>query len=58
MDPLAQERVIRLACASASVTPADLAAVELHGTGTPLGDPVEVANELYESGFRTGLEPV
>ena len=43
VDPLAQERVIRMACASASVTPASLAAVELHGTGTPLGDPVEVS---------------
>ena len=43
VDPLAQERVIRLACASASMTPAALTAVELHGTGTPLGDPVEAA---------------
>ncbi|CAE7269691.1 mpaC, partial [Symbiodinium microadriaticum] len=43
VDPLAQERVIRMACESASVTPASLAAVELHGTGTPLGDPVEVS---------------
>ncbi|CAE7231115.1 PKS40 [Symbiodinium sp. CCMP2592] len=43
VDPLAQERVIRLACASASVTPTDLAAVELHGTGTPLWDPVEIS---------------
>ncbi|CAE7362225.1 ppsC, partial [Symbiodinium sp. CCMP2456] len=43
VDPLAQERVIRMACASASITTAGLTAVELHGTGTPLGDPVEVS---------------
>ncbi|CAE7660866.1 orfB, partial [Symbiodinium microadriaticum] len=41
VEPRAQERVIRLACASAQVAPGDLAALELHGTGTPLGDPVE-----------------
>ena len=44
VDPLAQERVIRMACASASITTASLTAVELHGTGTPLGDPVEARN--------------
>ncbi|CAE7945630.1 PKS40, partial [Symbiodinium necroappetens] len=43
VEPRAQERVIRLACASARVAPGDLAALELHGTGTPLGDPVEIS---------------
>ena len=41
VDPISQERVIRDACADAGVTPSALAAVEMHGTGTRLGDPVE-----------------
>ncbi|MER7842083.1 SDR family NAD(P)-dependent oxidoreductase [Streptomyces sp. NPDC096040] len=39
----AQQDVLRLACAAAGVFPAELHYVELHGTGTPLGDPVEAA---------------
>nr|WP_225829074.1 type I polyketide synthase [Streptomyces sp. TML10] len=38
----AQQRVIRQALADARLTPADLDLVEGHGTGTPLGDPIEV----------------
>ncbi len=37
----AQERVIRAALADAHVAPADVAYVEAHGSGTPLGDPIE-----------------
>lgn len=37
----AQAEVIRRACARAGVTPTDVHYVELHGTGTPVGDPVE-----------------
>ena len=32
----------RAAIGSASIDPADVAAVSVHGTGTPLGDPIEV----------------
>ena len=39
----AQEAVLRRAIASAQVTPADIGYVELHGTGTSLGDPIEAA---------------
>ncbi len=38
----AQEAVIRQALANAKVLPNDVAYVETHGTGTPLGDPIEI----------------
>src|ERR1022692_2270548 len=39
----AQAEVIRLACARAGVHTADVQYVELHGTGSRVGDPVEAA---------------
>ncbi|MGW2182853.1 type I polyketide synthase [Streptomyces sp. NPDC001732] len=42
-DADAQRQVIEQACAAAGVHPADVAYVELHGTGTAVGDPVEAA---------------
>ncbi len=38
----AQERVIATALRRASLSPSDIDYVEGHGTGTPLGDPVEI----------------
>ena len=37
---------MRLALVNAGVSPHNIAALELHGTGTPLGDPIEVRSPL------------
>ncbi|HEY0698204.1 MAG TPA: polyketide synthase, partial [Micromonospora sp.] len=42
-DAAAQAEVIRLAYRRAGVSPDQVGYVELHGTGTPVGDPVEAA---------------
>ena len=39
---LAQEKLIRRALQDAALEPADIGYIEGHGTGTPLGDPIEV----------------
>ena len=39
----AQEELIRTACQDAGIQPADIAYVECHGTGTKIGDPIEIA---------------
>lgn len=55
----AQIDVIRRALANAQVDPAEVGYLEAHGTGTPLGDPVEVqaVDTVYgcASGRRTPL---
>lgn len=41
--PEAQEELILDACEDARIAPADIAYVECHGTGTKIGDPIEVS---------------
>ncbi|MFC4563026.1 SDR family NAD(P)-dependent oxidoreductase [Nocardiopsis mangrovi] len=40
-SPLAQADVLRLGLAAAGSAPDDIGMIEAHGTGTPLGDPIE-----------------
>jgi acyl transferase domain-containing protein len=42
-NPAAQQAVLRRAYQRAGIDPADVQYVELHGTGTPTGDPIEAA---------------
>ena len=48
----AQADVVALAQASAGVHPSEVSYIEAHGTGTPLGDPIEVA--ALTKAFREG----
>ncbi|WP_275405410.1 type I polyketide synthase [Streptomyces sp. SID339] len=52
----AQRDVVRTACDQAGVTPEQIQYVELHGTGTPVGDPIEagaLGAALGRDGART-----
>lgn len=53
----AQEAVLRAALTQAQLKPADIAYLEAHGTGTPLGDPIELAaaDNVYTEGRSTPL---
>lgn len=41
-----QQDVMRGALADADMLPSEIGALEMHGTGTPLGDPIEVGASL------------
>jgi len=51
----AQEKVITRALARAGLSPADIGYIEAHGTGTPLGDVVEMA--ALAATYGTGRDP-
>jgi len=55
----AQQEVIRRALAAARVAPAEVSYIEAHGTGTPLGDPIEIGalDAVYGAG-RSAEQPL
>lgn len=65
----AQQAVLRLALADGSFTPSRVTTLEMHGTGTPLGDPIEMgaaaavlgpnfrqSTTTHSAGFDTHLQ--
>jgi acyl transferase domain-containing protein/acyl carrier protein len=51
----AQEAMLREALAASDVAPHQVGYIEAHGTGTPLGDPIEV--QAIGSALRDGRDP-
>jgi natural product biosynthesis luciferase-like monooxygenase protein len=54
----AQRELLRDALAAAKARPQDVGYVECHGTGTPLGDPIEVASVVSIYGHRPADNPL
>ncbi|HEY4457180.1 MAG TPA: ketoacyl-synthetase C-terminal extension domain-containing protein, partial [Pseudonocardiaceae bacterium] len=59
-NPRAQAALLRTALAKAAIPAADIGFVEMHATGTPLGDPIEfdAIAEAYRDGPRCFLGSV
>jgi len=54
----AQQALLRQALTSARLTPADIDYIEAHGTGTPLGDPIELDSLSKVFADRDGRAPL
>ncbi len=54
-NPRAQERVIRQALERAGIDPGDVGYLEAHGTGTELGDPIEM--QAAAAALGSGRDP-
>ena len=56
-NPVAQTELLEAAWRSAGIAASDIGYIEAHGTGTPLGDPIEVEalTAAYRSASRTGI---
>lgn len=55
-NPLAQSHLIMDALRKAQLTPTDISYIEAHGTGTPLGDPIEIQGLCNAFSISTSSE--
>jgi acyl transferase domain-containing protein len=57
-NSLAQEMLIREALERGHLSASDISYIEAHGSGTPLGDPIEVQSLASVFGMREGKDPL